>query len=569
MHSVPRDDARRSIEGPPIQKLMRFPRVRVPLALLVVSVVMSCTDVPSAPHPLSPSSPRRSSGVTPPALVISQVYGGGGNSGATLKNDFIELFNPGGASVSLAGWSVQYASAAGTTWQVTALSGSIPPGGYYLVQEAQGSGGTAALPTPDAIGTIAMGATAGKVALASSTTALSGTCPAGVVDAVSFGTTASDCGAKTTATLSNTTAAIRGDLGCAYTKDLSVDFSTGAPAPRNSATPIHVCPGALPVGPLDHVVIGGSATVFAGGTTQLTATPQDANGQTVTTATTSWSSSDDAVAAVDATGLVTGVTASPSPVTITATYWLADERPYSMNEIVDTVEDLLENEFGMEVAHDRMRLPSVASEVALAVDATIQRAGLYNQKIHVLSEMNKTIACTCRQGARRARLPAARRAPGGHAPLDRLVPRERPGDLVEARTAPATGDAANRAARARERCGRASGSRTPSCSAGCCIRGQFVDVGPLGDRARRVRRLLPGEQRGLPRQRRGRRGGRPAQPAHGLAADRARRPLAAHRASRPRSRALVALGITALVNWQTLATLGGLPRAPGRVLARS
>jgi DNA/RNA endonuclease G (NUC1) len=298
---------------------MRFPRVRVPLALLVVSVVMSCTDVPSAPHSISPTSLRRSSGVTPPALVISQVYGGGGNSGATLKNDFIELFNPGGASVSLTGWSVQYASAAGTTWQVTALSGSIPPGGYYLVQEAQGTGGTAALPTPNAIGTIAMGATAGKVALSSATTALSGACPAGVVDAVSFGGTASDCGAKTTATLTNTTAALRGDAGCAYTKDLSVDFSSGAPAPRNGASPLHVCPGALPVGPLDHVVVAGSATTFVGGTTQLTATPQDANGQTVTTATTSWSSSDNTVATVDTTGLVTGVTASPSPVTVTAT----------------------------------------------------------------------------------------------------------------------------------------------------------------------------------------------------------------------------------------------------------
>jgi len=299
---------------------MRFPRARVPLALLVVSVVMSCTETPTAPHPVSPSSsPRRSAGVTPPALVISQVYGGGGNSGATLRNDFIELFNPGGASVTLTGWSVQYTSSAGTTWQVTALSGSIPAGGYYLVQEGQGAGGTTALPTPDATGTIAMSATAGKVAVVSATTALAGTCPAGVVDAVSFGTAASDCGARTTATLSNTIAAIRGDQGCAYTKDLTVDFSTGAPAPRNSATPIHVCPGALPVGPLDHVVIAGSATVFAGGTSQLTATPQDANGQTVTTATTSWSSSDPSVASVDATGLVTGVTASPSPVSITAT----------------------------------------------------------------------------------------------------------------------------------------------------------------------------------------------------------------------------------------------------------
>lgn len=76
------------------------------------------------------------------------------------------------------------------------------------------------------------------------------------------------------------------------------------------------------------------------------------------------------------------------------TYWIADERPYTMNEIVDTVEDLLETEFGMEVDHGRLRLPSVASEVALAVDAVMQRAGLYEQRIHVLSEMNKTIACS-------------------------------------------------------------------------------------------------------------------------------------------------------------------------------
>jgi nucleoside-diphosphate-sugar epimerase len=76
------------------------------------------------------------------------------------------------------------------------------------------------------------------------------------------------------------------------------------------------------------------------------------------------------------------------------TYWVADERPYSMNEIVATVESVLEEDFGMEVAHDRMRLPSVASEVAYAVDASLQRAGLYQQKIHVLSEMNKTIACS-------------------------------------------------------------------------------------------------------------------------------------------------------------------------------
>lgn len=76
------------------------------------------------------------------------------------------------------------------------------------------------------------------------------------------------------------------------------------------------------------------------------------------------------------------------------TYWIADERPYSMNEIMDTVERLLETEFGQECRHKRMRLPGVASEVAWVVDKTLQGLGLYHQKFHVLSEMNKTIACT-------------------------------------------------------------------------------------------------------------------------------------------------------------------------------
>ncbi len=72
-------------------------------------------------------------------MVISQVYGGGGNSGATLTHDFIELFNRGTTTVSLEGWSVQYTAASGTgTWQVTPLTGSMPPGTYFLVQEAQG-----------------------------------------------------------------------------------------------------------------------------------------------------------------------------------------------------------------------------------------------------------------------------------------------------------------------------------------------------------------------------------------------------------------------------------------------
>jgi nucleoside-diphosphate-sugar epimerase len=76
------------------------------------------------------------------------------------------------------------------------------------------------------------------------------------------------------------------------------------------------------------------------------------------------------------------------------TYWVADRHPYTMNEIVDTVERLLEHEFGIPVAHRRLRLPGVASEVALVADRLLQGLGRYNQELHVLSEMNKTIACS-------------------------------------------------------------------------------------------------------------------------------------------------------------------------------
>ena len=103
-------------------------------------------------------------------VVISQVYGGGGNSGSTYTNDFIELYNPTASAVPLTGWSVQYAATTGTNWQKTDLAGSIPAGGYYLVQEAQGAGGTTPLPTPNATGTIAMAAGAGKVVLLNTNT---------------------------------------------------------------------------------------------------------------------------------------------------------------------------------------------------------------------------------------------------------------------------------------------------------------------------------------------------------------------------------------------------------------
>jgi uncharacterized protein len=172
-----------------------------------------------------------------PDVVVSQVYGGGGNSGATLTNDYIELYNRGSAAVDLTGWSVQYASASGTSWQLTKLTGSIAAGGVYLVGEGAGAGGTQALPTPDASGSIAMSAASGKVALVSAATAL--TCgsacatAAGVHDFVGYGA-ANDFETAAAPGLTNTTADLRDSAGT-DTDNNAADFTSGAPDPHNAA----------------------------------------------------------------------------------------------------------------------------------------------------------------------------------------------------------------------------------------------------------------------------------------------------------------------------------------------
>src|SRR3546814_496540 len=142
-------------------------------------------------------------------VVISPVYGGGGNSGATLKSDFIELHNNGSDTVSVEGWSVQYASSSGSTWQVTPLAGSIGPGGYYLVKQNDGAGGTQDLPTPDAVGTVSMSGSNGKVALSESTTALGGSCPTGNADFVGYGSANCSEGSDAAPGLRHPTAALR------------------------------------------------------------------------------------------------------------------------------------------------------------------------------------------------------------------------------------------------------------------------------------------------------------------------------------------------------------------------
>jgi predicted extracellular nuclease len=187
-----------------------------------------------------------------PGVVISQVYGGNGN---TFASDYVELFNASASAVSLAGWSVQYASATGTgtfaSNGVTALNGVLQPGQYWLVKMATSTTGTA-LPTADATGTTNLSSSAGKVVLANVATGLacngsaSSPCApaqtAQIVDLVGYGSANFAEGSAAPA-LTGSTALLRALHGCTDTNDNAADFSTGTPAPRNSASPAAACNG--------------------------------------------------------------------------------------------------------------------------------------------------------------------------------------------------------------------------------------------------------------------------------------------------------------------------------------
>jgi hypothetical protein len=172
---------------------------------------------------------------TPGDIVMSQIFGGGGNSGAPFKNDFVELHNNTAQSVTLFGWSVQYASATGAFTNIATIpTATIPSGGYYLIQQVGGATG-ANLPTADATGTLNFSATNGKVALVAGITGVSGSTSTLLSDFVGFGT-ANDFETTAAAAASNTTSLLRLSQGTADTNNNGADFITGTPAPRNSST---------------------------------------------------------------------------------------------------------------------------------------------------------------------------------------------------------------------------------------------------------------------------------------------------------------------------------------------
>lgn len=188
------------------------------------------------------------------SVVISQVYGGGGNTGAQFTNDYVELYNPTNAPINIGNWQIAYASASGTSWtnKTRIPAGTIIASKkYFLIQQGAGSASPAPLPTPDlapttAQGIINMSGTAGKVALVSDTTTLAvSTTPTpvmntttsvtgAVIDFVGYGTASTFEGTGAAPAPSNSTAIFRKNGGETDTNNNSADFETGAPNPRNS-----------------------------------------------------------------------------------------------------------------------------------------------------------------------------------------------------------------------------------------------------------------------------------------------------------------------------------------------
>ncbi len=272
------------------------------LALIVAQFTLFAPARPTqAAQAGSPAAalPRIAPHIPSTSLVISQVYGGGGNLSGTVPfcNDFIELFNVSTVVQSTAGLSVQYGPAASNFSQVYALpTAAVPAGGYYLVQVGSTGVGCAPIsPAPDTVGPTMfnLSATNGKVALANITTAL----PCGaaatrcwptnpnVIDLVGYGSAADYEGAAAVPVLTNASSATRNGNGCLDSDNNSTDFTvTTTIVPRNSGTQARPC-------------VGGTATV-----------PPTAGGSTATTTQTS----------VSSTATATGV-GSTATATTTAT----------------------------------------------------------------------------------------------------------------------------------------------------------------------------------------------------------------------------------------------------------
>lgn len=191
--------------------------------VVTATVAASSVALSQLAVPLATATPTASN------VVISEVYGGGGNSGATLMYDFVELYNPTDAPIVLDGWSVQYLSANGTTGtNVTPLRGTIEPGGYFLIKGAKGNGGSVDFTADVANNSLAMSGSQGAAVLVDSTDPWTLGSPN--VDLAGFGAVQAFEGSPAQK-ISNTTSGARDTTGT-DTDNNAADFTVGTPAPQ-------------------------------------------------------------------------------------------------------------------------------------------------------------------------------------------------------------------------------------------------------------------------------------------------------------------------------------------------
>ena len=185
-------------------------------------------------------------------VVIAQVYGAGGNTGATYNQDYVVLYNPTSAEIDMSTYALQYNSANGpgstNPWTVNAFPAGtkIAAGKYFLIGLNKGtSGAGVALPTPDydvpQATALALSGSNGKIVLTTATTSFGTTsqCPTAgtIIDFVGYGTTNCSETSPTGTALTATTAAIRKTVSGVFvdTDNNSTDFTTGTPNPLNSS----------------------------------------------------------------------------------------------------------------------------------------------------------------------------------------------------------------------------------------------------------------------------------------------------------------------------------------------
>ena len=200
---------------------------------VLASAVLAAAGVTVLAPPAAEANPAGTD------LVISEVYGAGGNTGAVLKADFVEVFNPTDDPIDLLGTYVSYRSATGGLGGSVALRGTLPAAGRYLVQMSAAGTNGADLPAPDRVASpaISMAASGGQVLLTDGFgpfTQLGDLAGAdGIIDMAGLDASASGAnsfetaaGPAATATQSANRAADGAD-----TDDNSADYSLAAPTP--------------------------------------------------------------------------------------------------------------------------------------------------------------------------------------------------------------------------------------------------------------------------------------------------------------------------------------------------